>query len=221
MIRTIRCFLVAASLLVVIPPASWSAEPAAIVEEIVAGPAGLQPMDFVSPGRILDLGRSGRLVLGYLASCERETIVGGVVTVGATRSTVAGGKVTRERVECDSGQLNLSAEQAGKSGVLVMRKVPGSNRHHMALPALRIFSTSPVVTLSFRAERLSIERVDKPAKAIVVDKPGARVDLAAKGISLVPGATYAAKAGGRSVVFEVSAFARSRTGPMIGRLIRL
>ena len=59
-----------------------SAVPAALVEDVSAGVTGVEAFDYVSAGKQIQLGGSGKLVLGYLNSCQEETIVGGTVTVG-------------------------------------------------------------------------------------------------------------------------------------------
>ncbi len=99
-------------------------EPAAIVEAVSPPQPGVAAMELVEPGRTIEVGDRGELVLGYLRSCIREQIRGGTVTVGATQSTVVGGRITRAAVECDGGRLVLTAEQAAKSGALVFRNPP-------------------------------------------------------------------------------------------------
>ena len=51
-----------------VSPAS-AQSPSAVVEEVGAGVAGVQLMDYVEPGQIIRLGAADRLVLGYLKSC--------------------------------------------------------------------------------------------------------------------------------------------------------
>ena len=75
----------------------------AIVEEIEADRSKAVFMDLLGTGHTIELGTKGRLVLGYLNSCLREVIDGGTVTIGREKSTVKGGKIKRERVECDGG----------------------------------------------------------------------------------------------------------------------
>ena len=65
-----------------LPAIDLAQQPAAIVEEIDATGATLSQFDYVVPGRVIDLEPTGTLTLGYLASCERERIQGGTVTVG-------------------------------------------------------------------------------------------------------------------------------------------
>jgi hypothetical protein len=210
--------LAAAALLAATAVPVAAGEPSAVVEDVNAAASGVRMMDFVEAGRTIELGKEGQLVLGYLGSCQKETISGGTVVVGTGESKVTGGKVVREKVECDGGQLALSTSQAGKSGVFVMRNPPGVQK---APPAYRIFSAAPVVALSAEAATISFVRVDRPSPAITVKASGRTVDLATQGISLEPGATYRAEAGGRSVVFSVSTFAAKTPGPLVGRLVRL
>jgi hypothetical protein len=89
-------------------------EPAAIVENVDAQGAGLAVMDFVMSGRVIELGKNGTLTLGYLRSCIMETIVGGRVIVGSQQSEVHGGKIKRERTECDGAGLELTEEESGR-----------------------------------------------------------------------------------------------------------
>jgi hypothetical protein len=93
----------------------------ALIEEVSKPRPGLEAMDTLASGQMIALGAGERLVVNYLASCLRETIVGGVVSIGTEASTVVGGKVTREKVECDGGKTKLSAGQAASSGVMVFR----------------------------------------------------------------------------------------------------
>jgi hypothetical protein len=83
----------------------------ALVEN-VSGDSGVEFMDYVHPGQVISLGSGDTVVLGYLQSCVRETITGGVVTVGATQSEVQAGTVSRTRVECDAGRTSVTTEQS-------------------------------------------------------------------------------------------------------------
>jgi hypothetical protein len=103
--------------------AGAAAEGVALVEEIGTPHPGIEAMDTLSAGQMIPLRPGERLVLDYLKSCTRETITGGVVSVGAAESIVIGGEVKREKVECGGGETHLSAEQASKSAVMVFREV--------------------------------------------------------------------------------------------------
>jgi hypothetical protein len=80
----------------------------ALVENVVGAPAGVELMDYVETGKVIQLGARDGVVLSYMSSCVRETITGGTVTVGTDQSDVQGGRVTRSKVDCDGGNLVLS-----------------------------------------------------------------------------------------------------------------
>ncbi len=215
---TIKALLVAAAT-VAAPWGAFAAGPAAIVEDVDATLSGVSFMEYLEAGRVIDLGGNGMVAIGYLRSCLRETITGGTVTVGDEQSVVAGGKVVRERVECDGGRLDLTAEQAGKSAALVLRKAPVSAGGTMPEPALKIYGASPLFKLTGSEEEVEIERLDRPRDTLKIAVKNGLADLAATGQSLKPGGLYRARAGEAEIVFKVDAFARPGKGPIIGRLI--
>lgn len=170
-------------------------------------------------GKVIQLGDKGRLVIGYLRSCLREIITGGNVTVGPEKSRVSGGKISRERVECDGGKLLLSREQAGKSAVVVFRRPPrpagGATQ-----AAHKVYSTAPYIRLSSASGTVEIERLDRPAELLRLEARNGGVDLARHGKSLRPGGLYRVKSAGREVVFRVDAGA-GHGGSILGRLVSL
>jgi hypothetical protein len=180
------------------------AEPVAVVEE-AAQVGEPKRLDLLSPGHIIELGRDGRIVLGYLKSCWQERIVGGRVVVEELRSR-AEGAVTRRLVDCDKtgqGTRGLVAEPATA---------------HLPKPDLIVFGLSPVVLLAPGAV-LAVERLDRPAKVAV---PSAeRVDFAALGIALAADGLYRFRAGEVSRVVRVDGFAEAGAAPLVGRLVIL
>src|SRR5688572_17977428 len=82
----------------------------AIVEDVRGKPVGVEFMDYVSPGKVIQLGPKDSIVLGYMKSCWRETITGGTVTVGAEQSSVQSGAVARTKVACDSAYRQLTEQ---------------------------------------------------------------------------------------------------------------
>jgi hypothetical protein len=80
------------------------AAPALGQEDARGSPTDVEFMDYVSVGKVIRLGPSQSVVLGYLTSCWREIIAGGTVTVGHGQSEVQGGSVTRTKVTCDGGR---------------------------------------------------------------------------------------------------------------------
>ncbi len=194
----------------------------ALVEEVTAKSAGVQIMDYLSAGQIVKLGPGESIVIDYLRSCGREQITGGIVTIGVEQSEVAGGTVRREKVECDGGHMQMTAEQAGKSGVMVFRSIKG--KPPGTAPSLTLYGTSPILDLR-EGGTVVIERIDQPGeKRTVQIKPGkaraAPFDCAQHGLALAAGAIYRATAGEKQIVFKIADNARDGTSPLIGRLIR-
>ena len=202
---------------------SVSAEPAAIVEEIEASGSSLGFMDYVEPGEVVNLGSGGRLVLGYFAGCVQETITGGKVTIGKTGSTVEGGRVQTQKVDCDSGQVELTDRQSNSSGVVAFRGGPGAASKKVK-PQLTLHGLSPIVRTGLPGI-LTITRVDSAAPPIEVAVTTGAVDLSIQQIVLAPGAVYRAELtaaqGNRSVVFETDALALAGAVPAVSRLLRL
>lgn len=200
------------------PSNSWPAEPAAIVEEVSSVKTNVEMMDYLTAGSVVELGTKGQLILGYLNSCWREEIRGGRVTVGKQQSKIQGGRVNRTRVECDGGQTNLAKNQAGKSGVIVYRVDP-SQAPKQVKPQLTIYAISPVFILPGGGE-IRIKRLDRKSEPLRIAVKKKHVDLADLKQGLIPGGTYLATAGDKSVVFEVDPFAASGKTSLVGRVIR-
>ena len=217
----VRWGLCAATLLAAAP--ACAAEPVAMVEDVVGSPAGVQPMDYLAAAQVIHLDAKDGVIIDYLHSCVRETIQGGQVTIGTDQSTVAGGSLRREKVECDGGALKLTADQAAKSGVVVFRKPPKPGQ----IPVDRtLYGLSPVVDLRGGGELL-VERLDKPGERLDVKvasadlEHGSFYDLARAGHSLTAGGIYRASANGHKVVFKVDVAALPGEAPIAGRLLLL
>src|SRR5262245_34940119 len=110
---TAACIVVAAAPAAARGPAPLV--PTALVEDVTSATAGVEFMDYVGGGQVIELAPADVLVLSYLKSCEHETITGGTVTVGAERSTVQGGRIVRAKVACDGGKVRPNAQQASTS----------------------------------------------------------------------------------------------------------
>jgi len=195
-----------------------AAGPAAIVEDVKGKIEKLDVMDYVEPGQVVQLKAGDVLVLGYLKSCVRETISGGKVTVGVEQSQVEGGKVERAKFACDGGKLQLTAEQAGKSGAMVFRKKP-TDKPAPETAQTTIFSVSPAISASAPGQ-LTIERIDQTGQKVTVKMTAAKMDLAKAGVKLDAGGTYRATLGSQKIVFAVDAKAAPGAGPLAGRLIQ-
>ena len=87
-----------------------AAEPseAALVESVSGKSLDVQPMDYVRVGQIIRLGPYGTIVLSYKASCVREMITGGIVTIGTEHSYVRSGEIRMLGTQCDTGRMVLT-----------------------------------------------------------------------------------------------------------------
>ena len=87
-----------------------AAEPseAALVESVSGKSLDVQPMDYVRVGQTIRLGPYGTIVLSYKASCVREMITGGIVTIGTERSYVRSGEIRTLGSPCDTGRVVLT-----------------------------------------------------------------------------------------------------------------
>lgn len=210
-----------AAVCVIAAGAAQAADPVAIVEDVSANAAGVQPMDYVAAGRIIALAPNQSLTLGYMKSCTREVIAGGRVTIGLEQSVVDGGKVERNQVRCDGGRLKLTAEQASKSGGMVFRKPPSPN-----VPIdVMIYGLSPVVEL-VAGTTATIDRIDATTPQMVLAPSAAQLhggkffDLARENKILSAGGVYRLMSGDKQLVFKVDPAASGGAGPVVGRLLR-
>ena len=109
--------LAVASLITAVSVAT-AAEPneAALVESVSGKSLDVQPMDYVRVGQTIRLGPYGTIVLSYKASCAREMITGGIVTVGTEHSYVRSGEVRRLGSQCDAGGVALTDADGPTAG---------------------------------------------------------------------------------------------------------
>jgi len=199
--------------------AAHAEAPVAVVEDVSSKSGGVEFMDYVVAGKVIELAPQDSLVLGYIQSCWRETIHGGTVTVGSEQSEVKGGKVDRVKVASDGGKMQLASEQSKQSAAMVFRGAPAPK------PQFKIYGRSPVVELR-GGGTLVIDRVDVPGEKIELTIAasqlvhGAFYDLAKANKSLKAGGTYRARVGAQQIVFEVAADAKEGETPIASRLLR-
>jgi hypothetical protein len=204
---------------------AWAQAPVAVVEDVTGNPPGVEFMDYGAVGKVIRLGPKDSIVLGYMKSCWRETITGGSVTVGAEQSEVAGGTVRREKVGCDGGKMQLSQQQASKSGAMVFRAPPKPAPGAGPQPELTLHGLSPVIDLK-GGGKLVIERLDQPGEKHEVTIGGQQLlrgsfyDFAKADKALVAGGLYRASVGNRQIVFKVDPYARPGQAPIVSRLLR-
>ncbi|MGE0154551.1 MAG: hypothetical protein AB7R90_18185 [Reyranellaceae bacterium] len=200
--------------------------PVALVEDVQGTPAGVEFMDYLVPGKSIRLGPSDTIVLGYLKSCWRETITGGTLTVGAEQSEIKDGKLVRAKVDCDGGKMQLTSQQADKSGAMVFRDKPKSSQKAEAKkPELTLYGLSPVVDIK-GGGIMVVERIDQPGERYEVAIGGEQMlrgafyDFAKANKALTAGGTYQASVGTQRIVFKVDQHAQPGRAPLIGRLLR-
>lgn len=200
--------------------------PSAIVEDLDGKIQGVQLMDYLTPGQVIKLGAKESIVLSYLTSCNHETIVGGIITIGSDQSDVLGGTVQRTTGQCSGGAMVLTAQLADKSASMAFRQVPQDAAKKLPEAQLTLYGRSPVVELK-PIGALVIDRVDVPgehhdfvlADAHIVH--GKFLDLAASGVALTPGGVYRARIGTKEIIFRVDNQAEPGWAPIAGRLLRL
>lgn len=198
--------------------------PVAVVEDIQGKVTGAEFMDYVAPGTVIKLGPGGRVVLGYMKSCWRETITGiGTVIVGAEESMVHLGEVKAGKVQCDSSHSQLVDREAGESAATVVRSM---NENASMSPRFTLYGLSPVVETTGRG-KLVVERLDIKGERYDVDLATASVvrgkfyDFSKTHTALKPGGVYSVSLGSRRAVFLVDRRAEPGPTPIIGRLVRL
>lgn len=203
-------------------------EPVAIIEQVQAPSTRLQFMDFVEAGRVIRLHSGESLSLGYFTSCIQERITGGSIEIGTEQSSVEGGDVTRQRVECDGGHINLDTTLPDTSGVLILRKIdPGKSGSQtdsaapLPEPQVVLYATSPMISLSTPGALVRIDRLDVAEPRIEFRVDDRYLDLAATDKKLTAGGLYRIEASGHAIIFRIEPAASRRDGPVIGRLLHL
>jgi hypothetical protein len=206
--------------------AGWPS--AALVEDVTGPSAGVEFMDYVETGKVIRLNPQDTIVLNYLYSCVRETITGGVITVGAERSEVESGKVERMSTACDAGRMLLTAQLASQSAAAVIR-APEPKREQpksLASPQFLLYGLSPIVEVGWGGGTVEITRVDKTGERYVltIGTPqslhSAHYDFAAEGKTLSAGGVYRATFGEQSLTFKVDTTAKPGKIPIVARLLR-
>jgi hypothetical protein len=78
-----------------------AADPAAaLIESLTSNFQHLELMDYVQAGQVIRLSPGQTMVLSYGASCVREIITGGTVTIRTEQSEVRSGEVRRTKGQC-------------------------------------------------------------------------------------------------------------------------
>lgn len=218
--------LIAATAIVFALTAIARAEPpVAVVEDVQGKVTGAEFMDYVTPGQVIKLGPGGKVVLGYMKSCWRETISGvGTVIVGGEQSSVHLADFKTEKVACDPTQTQRIGKELGESAATVVRSLKDDPKK--GPPPLVLHGQSPIVSTSERG-KLVVERLDVKGERYEVDLTGAQLahgrfyDLGKNNIALTPGGAYSITVKSKFAAFVVDPNAAPGAGPVIGRLVTL
>jgi hypothetical protein len=114
----VRLAALAVAMVTAVASATAAAAPldVALIESMSGNSRGLQIMDYVQAGQIIHLEPHETIVLSYKASCVRETITGGTVTIGIDRSLVQSGQVRRIDTPCETGKTVLTGALSDIAG---------------------------------------------------------------------------------------------------------
>jgi hypothetical protein len=200
----------------------------ALVEEVTGTSAGVEFMDYVETGKVIRLNPQDTIVLNYLYSCVRETITGGVITVGPERSEVESGKVERMSTACDAGRMLLTAQLASQSAAAVIRAPETRRDQSKSLPSPQfvLYGLSPIVEVEWGGGSVEITRVDKAGERYVLtigtlqSLHSAYYDFAAEEKTLSAGGVYRATFGEQSLTFKIDPTAKPGKIPIVARLLR-
>jgi hypothetical protein len=198
--------------------------PVAVVEDVQGKVTGAEFMDYVVPGQVIKLGQGGKVVLGYMKSCWRETISGiGTVIVGSEQSAVHLADFKTEKVACDPTQAQRIGKELGESAATVFRSLKDEKK---GPPPLVLHGQSPIVSTPERG-KLVVERLDVKGERYEVDLTGAQLthgrfyDLAKSNIVLAQGGAYSITLKSKFATFVIDPNAAPGAGPVIGRLVTL
>jgi len=201
--------------------------PVAVVEDLQGKVNGVEFMDYVAPGKVIKLGPKATVVLGYMKSCWRETITGGVAVVGAEQSLISLGDIQRVKVNCDAGAIQLSDREANQSAASTFRSLGTQQKPALPpSPQVTLYGVSPIVEVK-GGGLLIVERIDAPGERYTLPLTsdslvrGKFYDFAKAKKSLTAGGTYTASLGPRKITFKIDSQATPGSTPIIGRLLRL
>jgi hypothetical protein len=223
-VRTSRILAAAIGGAVLLGATAFAGAPVAVVEGVAGGRVGVEFMDYLNEGQVIKLEPGSSIVIGYMRSCVHEKIAGGVITIGAEQSEIAGGSIERTKVDCDAGKMALTSQQNelaagfierdGASGHLKIRRMPKTQ--------LTLYGSSPIVAID-GGGTAAIESLGGSGERLELHIGAGRgesfYDLARDGRSLTPGAVYVVSVGERHVVFRIDRNAAPGSTPIIGRLI--
>lgn len=205
-------------ILIAVGSIAAASQPVAIIEDITTPASKFEVMDFVTQGQVIHLGKSGKIVLGYMKPCIQETITGGTVIIKKDRSEVQGGQLIREDVACSGAQTKLDGQVAGKSGAMAFR----SARVGLAEPDTVIMGTSPVFIFDKPPSHITITRMDRRGETYRLTVNARYLDTSKKQLHLQRTGIYKVESSGNAFkTFKIDSNASDHPVAIFNRMVRL
>lgn len=170
---------------------SLGTDAVALVEEVTGAPdAGVQFMDYVFAGQVVNLGPKGALKLSYLSGCREEEVSGGTVTIDPKGSQVSGGQMKATEPQGCNPPKPVVAASATEAGATVNRVTPfsGQNWYERTVKSAR-----PVFRWNYAgAAQVYVVFLDKkPEETVWMGQAeGEYLDYPADAPALQPGRPY-------------------------------
>jgi hypothetical protein len=206
-----------AGLLGLVPLMGQAAQPAAIVEAVLAGSPPLTVLEVLEVGRRVELAPGDRLRLGYLASCTRETREGpGLLVVEGAGGSGTARLAATGKARC-KGTARLGTIAADGQGALQMRSIEAQRAASEPGAAVEIEHPRPIF-IGGDGPTLSITPLGEPGVIRVLPAKGAAVAVPDWDEPLEDG-TYAVARGSQSLTLVVRRGSEMGTATALERIV--
>ena len=217
-----RLNLLSSLLLLIV--SSWLTQPVfatdvAIIEDLDSRRTDLGLFEILQEGKEIQLQPMEVIIIGYLHSCNREIVTGGVVRIGTSMSTVEEGAIIREKVPCTGDQIVLDDSTADQAGVVVFRSATKKSEETITAPP-QLLDVSPTIRIKQSDQTVLLKRIDKMEAPRLFKAENYFVDFREYQVVLVRGGSYELRAGKDLIQFNISPNARENT-TLLERLVIL
>ncbi|WP_419905091.1 hypothetical protein [Kiloniella sp.] len=197
-------------------------EPVAIVDDIVGDVQEVEIMDLLWEGQSLSLNSGSQISIGYMNACLSEKITGGKVTIGIDKSTVVGGLVETEQLDC--GQ-KIQGKSASSKTVALTAVFRNPNAPKTPEPDHTLYSLYPAIVVAegqtVEGELVRVARLDKNnVDPVEFALENGRVDFHRHNIRLSSGGVYRISVGQKETVVKISPRAKARNISLVQRLVK-
>ena len=103
-------------------------EPVAIIEEVGTDVTVVHTMDLLAEGDSFQLATGQRVIIGYFATCTRDIVSGGLITIAKSGSIVNDGEVHSFKMKCAASTMDLTPEQQAQSAAMTYRDPNSDDR---------------------------------------------------------------------------------------------